>query len=307
MGVQLMLCAGVCVALSNFFMRKSVDAGGSSKAFLMVQLFLTLLVAIALNPVRSGDYTWSLSMGVFGLIGGCVLALMMFFLGKSVESGPASLSFAMLSSATVMPILFMVLLFGAQFGFSYNAFNALGSFLVVGGLLWAGWETAISIDKKKWLLFAVSAFFLHALFLVFMQWRSLFIHFPGHEGLLLAFDEQAIKSQWFMPMVFLAASTIQMLVYVIGKKTWPSRSEFLFGTLGGLSNGVGTFFMIRSTEVATPLEHAIIFPLFAVSVMISCNLWGQLIYKEKVNWKAAGFCVLGVLVGTLDWDILLGG
>ena len=65
--------------------------------------------------------------------------------------------------------------------------------------------------------------------------------------------------------------------------------------------------MIRSTEVATPLEHAIIFPLFAVSVMISCNLWGQLIYKEKVNWKAAGFCVLGVLVGTLDWDILLGG
>ena len=307
MGIQKMLLAGMCVALSNFCMRKSVDAGGSSKAFLMVQLFLTFIVAIVLNPVRSGDYSWSLSMGLFGLIGGCVLALMMFCLGKAVESGPASLSFAMLSSATVMPILFMVLLFGARFGFSYNACNALGSLLVVGGLLWAGWETLASMDKKRWLLFAVCAFLLHAVFLVFMQWRALFMHFPVHEGLFLSFDEQAIKSQWFMPMVFLSASAMQIAIYVIRKREWPTYAELLFGGLGGIANGIGTFLMIRSTEVATPIEHAMIFPLFAVSVMLGCNIWGQMIYKETVNWKASGFCVLGVLVGTMDWGVLLQG
>ena len=307
MGIQLMLLAGIYVALSNFCMRKSVDAGGSSKAFLMVQLFLTFIVAILLNPVRSGEYSWSLSMGLFGLIGGCVLALMMFCLGKAVESGPASLSFAMLSSATVMPILFMVLLFGARFGFSYNAYNALGSLLVVGGLLWAGWETFASMDKKRWLLFAVCAFLLHSVFLVFMQWRALFMHFPGHEGLFLSFDQQAIKSQWFMPMVFLSASAMQMAIYVIRKREWPTYPELLFGGIGGISNGIGTFLMIRSTEVATPIEHGMIFPLFAVSVMLGCNIWGQMIYKEKVNWKASGFCVLGVLVGTLDWGVLLQG
>lgn len=304
LGIQLMLLAGACVALSNFCMRKSVDAGGSSKAFLMVQLFLTFIVAILLNPVRSGDYSWSLSMGMFGLVGGLVLAFMMFCLGKAVESGPSSLSFAMLSSSTVMPILFMVILFGASFGFKYNIFNATGSLLVVGGLLWAGWETFSLGDKKKWLMFAVLAFFLHAVFLVFMQWRALFVHFPGHEGLFLSFDANAARSQWFMPMVFLAASFVQIIIYILRQKKWPTQAELFFGTLGGIANGIGTFLMIRSTEVSTTVEHAMIFPLFAVSVMLGCNLWGQFIYKERVNWKACSFCVLGVLIGTLDWTVL---
>ena len=304
LGVQLMLFAGVCVAISNFCMRKSVDAGGTSKAFLMVQLFLTFIVAILLNPVRSGDYSWSYSMGCFGLVGGLVLAFMMYSLGKAVESGPASLSFAMLSSATVMPILFMVILFGSSFGFVYNIFNAAGSFLVVAGIIWAGWDSISTGDKRKWLLFAVLAFFLHAIFLVFMQWRALIINFPGHQGLFLNFDIQAARSQWFMPMVFLAASMIQVIIYVITQKKWPSNAEVLYGTLGGIANGIGTFLMIRSTEVSTPLEHAMIFPLFAVSIMVSCNIWGQAIYKEKVNWKATSFCILGVLIGTLDWSVI---
>ncbi len=306
-GIQLMLLAGACVALSNFCMRKSIDAGGSSKAFLMVQLFLTFIVAILLNPVRSGDYSWSLSMGVFGLVGGLVLAFMMYSLGRAVETGPASLSFAMLSSATVMPILFMVLIFGASFGFTYNMFNAVGSLCVVGGLLWAGWEAFSVGDKKKWVLFAVLAFFLHAIFLVFMQWRALFVHFPGHEGLLLFFDQQAAKSQWFMPMVFFAASMIQIIIYVLKQRTWPTNAELFYGALGGLANGTGTFLMIKSTELSSAIEHAIIFPLFAVSVMVGCNVWGQMLYKEKINWRATGFCIFGVLIGTLDWNVIVKG
>ncbi|MCX6989890.1 MAG: hypothetical protein NTX49_02315 [Chlamydiae bacterium] len=305
LGIQLMVFAGACVAVSNYCMRKSVDAGGSAKAFLMVQLFLSFVVAILLNPVRSGDYSWSFSMGAFGLIAGLVLAFMMFSLGKAVESGPSSLSFAMLSSATVMPILFMVLLFGASFGFAYNMFNAVGSLLVVSGLLWAGWETFSQGDKRRWLLFAAIAFLLHAVFLVFMQWRALFIQFPGAEGLLFSFDEIAAKSQWFMPMVFFSASMVQIIVYVVRQKKWPTTTECVYGTLGGVANGVGTFLMIRSTEVSTTVEHAMIFPLFAVTVMLGCNLWGQIIYKEKVNWKATGFCVMGVLIGTLDWNVFL--
>lgn len=303
LGIELMLLAGACVALSNFCMRKSVDAGGSSKSFLVVQLFITFVVAILLNPVRSSDYTWSPQMAVFGLVGGVILSFMMFALGKSVEKGPASLSFAMLSSATVMPILFMVLLFGASFGFKYNVFNAVGSLLVVSGLLWAGWETFSVGDKKKWLLFAVTAFFLHAIFLVFMQWRVLLIQYPMQDGLFLSFNATAAKSQWFMPMVFLSASTIQILIYAFRERRCPSAAELFYGSLGGLANGLGTFLMIRSTEVSSPLEQAMIFPFFAVSIMIGCNLWGQLIYKEKVNWKASLFCVLGVLVGTIDFSV----
>jgi hypothetical protein len=300
-GIQLMLLAGVLVAASNYFMRRSIDAGGSSKAFLMIQLSITFVVAILLNPVRAGDFTWSHSMGIFGFLSGLILAFMMICLGKAVESGPSALTFSMLNCSTVMPILCMVAFFGSGFGFIYNAYNAFGSLLVVIGLLWAGWETFKIGNLYKWLTFALGAFFLHIVFLVIMQWRALFIHFPSDRGLLLSFDEMTAQSQWFMPMVFLAAALVQWFVYLSAEKRKPLPAEMKNGVMGGIANGAGTFLMIRSTEVATSFEQAMIFPLFSVSTIIVCNLWGQWIYKERINWKASAFCVAGVLLGTVNW------
>src|SRR3990170_4703607 len=113
MGIQLMIVASIFVAASNFCMRRSIDSGGSSKAFLMIQLFLVFLVAIVLNPVRTGDYHWSACMAIFGLAGGIVLAAMMVFLGKALESGPPGLTFAALNASTVMPMLLMGLFYSS--------------------------------------------------------------------------------------------------------------------------------------------------------------------------------------------------
>lgn len=305
MGIQLMLIASLFVAASNYCMRRSIDSGGSSKAFLMIQLFLVFLVAILLNPVRTADYTWSSCMAYFGLAGGIVLAVMMIFLGKALETGPPGLTFAALNASTVMPMVLMVMLFGAPFGYVYTMTNGLGSLLVVLGLFWAGWGAMRSEKKMKWASFVMGAFLLHVIFLVFMQWRALFINFPGENGLFLSFDVDDAKSQWFMPMVFFAAALIQIVVYLATQKRLPNRSEAIYGILGGIANGIGTFFMIWSTEVSSPVEHAMIFPIFAVTIIICCNLWGQWLYKEKVNWLANGCCILGILIGTLDWRVLL--
>lgn len=305
MGIQLMIVASLFVAASNYCMRRSIDSGGSSKAFLMIQLSLVFLVAVLLNPVRTGNFELSGCMISFGLAAGVILAVMMICLGKSLENGPPGLTFAALNSSTVMPMLFMVFLFGAPFGYIYTLFNGLGSLMVVLGLFWAGWAARSSEKKMRWVAYVFGAFALHTLFLIIMQWRALFINFPGENGLFLNFDVQDAKSQWFMPAVFFAAALVQIFVYVATQKRLPNRSETIYGILGGIANGVGTFFMIWSTEVSTPLEHAMIFPIFSVAVILSCNAWGQWLYKEKVNWLANGLCVLGILVGTLDWRTLL--
>lgn len=70
LGIQLMLVAGVFVALSNYLMRKSIDAGGTTKGFLMVQLFIVFVVAIILNPVRMGSYEWSGCMSLLASLQG---------------------------------------------------------------------------------------------------------------------------------------------------------------------------------------------------------------------------------------------
>lgn len=305
MGIQLILIGAIFIAISNFFMRRSIDSGGSSKAFLMIQLFLVFLVAILLNPVRTGQYQWSSSMAAFGLSGGIILAAMMTALGKALETGPSGLTFAALNSSTVMPQVMMVLLFGAGFGYVYTLWNGIGSLIVVLGLFWAGWQMRAG-KKPRWLFFVISAFVLHAFFLVFMQWRALFINFPGENGLVLSFDVEDAVNQWFMPMVFLAAAFIQAVIYMSSEKRLPNRHEVAYGILGGVANGVGTFFMIWSTEVSTRFEHAMIFPIFAVAIILICNGWSRWIYKEKVNWKANLLCVVGLLIGTLDWKVLLG-
>jgi multidrug transporter EmrE-like cation transporter len=301
-GIQLMVLASVFVAASNFFMRKSIDSKGTSKAFLMVQLFLVFCVAVILNPVRSGNYEWSSCMAAFGVAGGVVLALMMASLGRALETGPPGLTFAALNTSTVMPSLVMVTLFGAPFGYSYTLWNGLGSLLVVLGLFWAGRQAKHSNKKQMWISFVTAAFFLHVIFLVFLSWRALFINFPGEVGLFLSFDMDEARNEWFMPMVFLTAAIFQAAIYFFAEKRWPNNSELLYGVLGGLTNGIGTFFMIRATEISTPFEHAMIYPIFAVTIIVLCNLWGQYLYKEKVNWYANGLCVLGLIIGTVSWN-----
>lgn len=306
MGIQLMIIASLFIAVSNYCMRRSIDAGGSSKAFLMIQMTLVFLVAVLLNPVRTGDYTWSTPMALFGLTGGVLLAIMMICLGKSLEKGPPGLTFAALNASTVMPVLVMVMLFGAPFGYNYTLFNGVGSALVVLGLFWAGRQASGLEKKNEWLLLILAAFALHVLFLLFMQYRALFLNFPGSQGLYLPFSTQDAQTQWFMPSVFCSAALVQIFVYARTQKRLPNRPETLYGILGGITNGVGTFFMIWSTEVSTPLEHAMIFPIFSVAIILFCNLWGQWLYKEKVNWFANACCIGGILIGTVNWSALGG-
>jgi len=305
LGVQLMVLAGIFTALSNYFLRKSIDGGGSSRAFLMIQLTITFLVAILLNPVRSGNFFFSPEIASLGLFAGIILGIMMICLGKSFEHGPAGLTVALLNASTVFPILGMVLFFGKEYGFEYTLWNAVGSLILVAGLFWAGTQTFKSGPMGRWLFFAISAFALHVVFLILLQWRFVLLTFPGKTALFSLLSAREAGSEWFMPMTFLSAALIQLVVYVRQESRVPAPQEVRFGFLGGTANGIGTFFMIWSTEVATSVEQAMIFPIFAGTVVLTCNLWGRFLYKEKVHWRATVLAITGLIIGTLHWKTLL--
>lgn len=305
MGIQLMLLASFFVAISNFFMRRSIDLGGSTKGFLMIMLSVISLIAIFLNPIRMADFSWSYSMALFAVIAGIILSIMLTSLGKTLESGPSGLTFAALNASTVLPMVAMVLLFGSKFGYFYTIWNAFGSILMVIGLFWAGCSAIRSFHFKKWLIFMTATFFLHILFLLFFQWRALCINFPEERGLFFPFENSEACCQWFMPIMYAAAAVLQTFLYFKTRVKALKPMELQYGIYGGLTNGVGTFFMILSTESSTSLEHAAIFPVFAITVIIFCNLWGRWFYHEKVNWMANGLCLLGILIGSLDWKALL--
>lgn len=301
-----MFLAGLCAGFSNLCMRRSIDKGGTSRGYLMLLMFFTCFVGILLNPVRTGDYTWSTPMALFGLCGGIFLAGVLTFLGKALEKGPPGLTIAMLNCSCVMPIFLLVILFGSAFGFSYTLWNAIGSILVVLGICWAGWGGGSMENRKKWLLFISLSFFFHVVYMVFIKWRALLINFPGQKGLALCLSSVDSRSQWFMPMIFLTAAIIQSFLFFKHEKRLPGKAELTYGTISSATQGLSAFFMIYATEISTPLQHAMIFPIFSVTIIVICNLWGKWFYKEAVNWKANALCIGGILIGTIDWKAVMG-
>ncbi len=301
MGLMAVLLSACFCAASNLFMRRSIDAGGTTRAYLMIQMSIAFLIALLIGPITEGAYALNAPIALLGLFSGLVLAVMLIFLGKALENGPPGLTFSILCGATVMPGVVMAVFFG----FLYTAWHAIGSMLVLAGLYWAGRGMQGLQNRKMWILFSVAMFSLHVLLLVIFQWRAMLLNAPHPEELASFFTAETIRSQWFMPMLYLGAALVQIGVYVQNESRKPYAKEWTNGIGGGISNSLCTFFLIKGTELASGLENAIIFPLYSIATIVLSNLWSQRLYQEKVNWRAAQICALGLFVGTVDWKAFI--
>lgn len=301
MAILFVLIAGAFVALSNLFMRKSIDNGGTTRGFLVFQMFVGCGCSVLLEPVRSGQYAWNIPSAILGVLAGALLAGLLISLGKALEKGPAGLTFSILSGATVMPAIFMSLLFGASLGFPYTFWHGFGSLLVVSGLFWAGRSVENFQNAKSWIFLVLLMFAFHTALLSLFQYRAMLLGTRYVENLTSFFTVEQIKSTWFLPLMFFASGILQLALFLSKEKRKFKSQEMIFGVLGGAANGIGTFFLICSTQAATPLENAIIFPMYSIATIALSNFWSQKLYCEKINWRACQVCALGLLIATIDW------
>lgn len=296
-----MVLAGLFAAANNLTMRRSLDRGGTVGAFLAIQMSVAVGAALLLGPGRAGAFQFNLPIALFGLLVGSLLGLMLKLIGKALQQGPPGLTFAILNGATVFPALLMTLFFA----YPYTPWHAFGSLFVIAGLLWAGRGGAGTVDKKKWALFVCLMFLCHIVILFLFQTRAYLMSLPHPEEIISFFSALEIQSVSFMTFYYLGAALFVLTSFLIQEARLPSKGEWANGFLGGVANAMITFFMIASTEAATPLEGAIIFPLFSIVGILGNNLWGQRLYQEQVNWRACQVCLFGILVGTVDWPGLL--
>ena len=304
MAIISVLLASLFIAVANFFMRRSLDAGGTTKTYLFIQMLIAFLVAFLLGPLKTGEYAMNAPIVYLGLFSGIILAFMLCALGKSLEYGPPGLTFSILSSATVMPAILMALCFGDALRFTYTIWHGIGSILVIAGLFWAGKGLEGMRDRQSWLFFVVLMFSLHVLLLVVYQWRAIVLGATNTRELTRLFTSEEIRSQWFTPMIYLGAVLVQSLLFLRTQPLRPQGREWLYGCIGGACNGLCTFFLIQATELASGLQTAVIFPLFSIGTILFSNLWGQYLYQEKVHWRACQVCASGILIATVDWTVV---
>lgn len=295
------LLAGILLPFTNWTVRKSLDVGGNTKGYFIFQMLSSLFLAYLFGPVRTGDYSITLPAALIGSLSGVVIFLMLVALGKALEKGPPGLTFAVLNSASVMPGLLMALLFGTALGYDFKLSHAIGCLLVLGGLFWAGRGLQGMKEVKSWLLFSAVMFFGNLLVLAIFQWRALLLNPARPKDLFPFFAMDLMKSECFIPFMFLTSGILWLWEFSRTEKRSFKRGEILYGLTGGISNFLSTVLLLAAAVVASPLENAIIYPLFSVIGIILTNAWGQKLYAEKVNWRACQLCAFGLIVGTVDW------
>ncbi len=302
MGFLFALLAAIFASSSNYCLRRSMDNRGSARAFLVVQSTFSFFVMILLNPLRMHDFVWNNRVATLGLFGGLILGLLLWGIGKSLEKGPPALTLAVINASSIMPALVLFLFFGIHYGHSYTLWNGFGSMIVILGLFWAG-HTSIKNEKwRSWTFFSTMSFVLHALFMIYLSWWAMVLTSSLPLGPLLPFHIETAHVHWFMPALFFIAALFQLGVYLTQEKSMIKGSEFIYGVFGGLANGMCAFFLVKAPQVASGWQNAMLFPLYSVSGIVFCNIWSQLVYKEKVNWKANTICIAGLIIGTVIVD-----
>jgi hypothetical protein len=301
MSLLMALLAAIFASSGNLFLRKNSDFNGNSSGYLVLHFSFSLLVGLLTSPAFRNLEDWSTP--VF-LTGGIVGLLNIFFMrctAKALKLGDSGLTFAFQNSGCVLPALLLAIAFGSSFGFIINAELIIGTVFVLLGLFWAakkdGNSQAIS---TKWLTYSLLAFSLQALILTSFQWRCLLIKTDVPSHALIPFKCTALQDGWFMPGMFLTAAISQAIIFFCEQKRFLNRTEIKFGSLGGLCNGVSTVLLLQAAQFAASSQQRILFPLFAIGVIIFCNAWGQKLYKEKINWLAYGACCLGIIIAALN-------
>jgi hypothetical protein len=299
--ITFVLLSACFTAIANLFLRKNLDYGGSPSGYLVIFYLFSGLAACACAPALFKDGTpFSPTMFSIGALVGILNGCLMLLTGKALALGPAGLTFAFVCVSSIVPSFVLPLVFGEPYGFLLTTGIIMGTCCILIGLFWAAYSQS---DQKKgsltWFFAASGLLLIQGTILSLLQWRCLLSNeaLPSHPLIFLRCSPE--EEVWFMPGMFSVAFLMQTVTYMLSEKRLLHPAELGCGSLGGIANGTATFFLLWSTQVATGVEKGIIFPCSAIATIILCNLWGQILYKERVNWWANALCSFGIILGAL--------
>lgn len=294
--IFLTFLAATSGAISNLILRVGSGTKDSSTFYLWCFYFSSFAFSFFIFPQLGKTEFNGIIFGIGCLVGFCTFGVMIYT-AQALQTGPAGLTFAFQNASAVFPGLILFLLFGYHFGFSFSLFQLGGLMLVLMGMFY-GTKKSSSLPSSNpsfiWLKYALACFFFQVCVLTLIQGRALLFHetFLGEGWLTEGSDG------WFMPGQFGTAFLLQTLWLLRKKGSYPVRVG-LYGFLGGGVNLVCTFLLLVATRKALPSYQVMLFPFFSVAIIILCNIWATLLYKEPFNFGTNGICTAGILLGTL--------
>lgn len=301
MSLIFVLLAGIFGAAVNYCLRKNFEHQRSAQGYLSIYFIFSFLIALVLRfEINMQSFSWV--MGSIGVVAGMLNLLMMFLVARALQLGPSGLTFAFQNSSSMFPALFLFFLFGRSFGFELHLPLIIGFCCLVLGLFHSSRKESLSKDPSRfatWALLAIAIFFVQGIILSIFQWRTLLLEVPKESHCLIPWTCSIQEDAWFMPGFFFVPAIVQTVIFYFSERRGLSSREIYLGTIAGILNGAATFCLLMATKDASESFRPILFPIFAVTVIFLCNLWGKRFYQEPIDWKGMSLCLAGVLIGSL--------
>ena len=298
MGIIAIFIATCFASLANFFIRKNIESTGSSNGYLLCS-FACSFLTLGLSFQKMYHTPISYGMLATGSIAGSLIFLLLKLTATALKYGPSGLTIAFQISGSIFPGLILYFVFGEPFGFALSSSLILGLLLVVMGLFWSASFEQMTFQSNRilWLILAISIFGIHLAFVSIVQARCLlFSDAPTH--FLLFFRCQPEQDIWFMAGMLSTPFLLQLFIFFKTQQK-PTSKELFFGSCGGLSSGIGTYFVLFATEAVDPNFRNLLFPIYSIGIIIFCNLWGQSYFKEKIHWQANLLSLFGIMIAAL--------
>lgn len=269
----LSLIASGCAALSSLFFRKNATLSFSENScgYLLLFYFSSFLLSFVYTDTWSGNISF-IMLGT-GAIVGLLNSGLMLLTFRALKLGPAGLTYAFQNASAIFPGIILFLFLGTNFGFSCSYLQFIGMGLVLLGLF-LGARQERTQTSSKWFKYAITCFLVQMFALTLIQARC--ILFDCKE---IFSNLSEVDDVWFMPGQFGASFVLISFIFMRENKRL-NKNEMLYGFMGGIANFLSTCLLLIATKIALPLEKGILFPCFAVSTMILCNIWANRLYKE---------------------------
>lgn len=289
-------------SITNLCFRKytgKTDATTSANGYLFLFYVFSFLTSVLFYPAVLNTPVNFIVLSI-GMLVGMLNVSLMLLTSKALKLGPSGLTFAMQNASAVFPGMLLFFFFGKDFGFSFSMMQFVGIGLVLCGLFLGvqNGNQGQEVSYKKWLKYAFACLIVQIVALTLLQARCVLFDCVGKDVFFSSLSVSEADDIWFMPGLFGMGMILQGLLF-LSEKRGLTKYEATFGFLGGLFNFGSTCLLFLATKWAMPYEKAILFPCFAASVIIFCNVWANRLYKEDFKVVSTALFGMGIFLGMM--------
>lgn len=285
MDCLLLLFCVLTIGIQGIFRKQFNIKADVSEGPFMLNFIMTLTSAVLTAAIGYKEFSFHIPTMILGVLFGIFFAVSITSTLIAIKYGPLSLTYLLISFATVIPVFFGIFFLSESFGVT----TAIGLMLFLAALYLFNKTDGDIVISKKWVICGLLVFFTCGICSVIQKYHQ--VRFPGkyqHEIIFIA---------------MLVAAAVNLVVYLFSPKTGKEQSANMikYSLIYGIPNGIANVMANLLTLILTvSMPASIMFPIVSAGGIICTFITSSVIYKERTT----GVKILGFVISMISIVIL---